>query len=380
MERIDIQWVEPFLDRTMALWQAEADTPSGIFNPYLDREWRHTADGPRTLVSQCRLIFNFAKTFERTGDPAFADLAHRGIAALERYFRDPAGRGWIWAVNGDGAVADDVHNAYGHAFVMLALGTAATVFQDERYRDLTLVTWAFMKERFQDEHGGLIWNIAPDGTIRDPHRSQNPMMHTFESLLVLAPLDPGGAVRDDLQHIAGFLQARLLAPGALPEWYEPDWQPVASGEHAVIDVGHAFEWAWLYSEAAALFGDDAWLNPARDCLAYAMTHGYDADGGIISPVKYDGQPPAPRKFWWEQCEAIRAISRHVTRHGATDLAGPLTLTLNFVQAHFVDHEFGGWYLNPPGMGGEPSFDKGNPFKLDYHVLNMCHELMANHRP
>lgn len=243
MDRIDVRWVEPFLDQTMALWRAEADTASGLFNPYLDREWRHTADGPRTLVSQCRLIFNFAKTFARTDDSADAELAHRGIAALETHFRDAAKRGWIWSVNGDGAVADDVHNAYGHAFVMLALGTAATVFDDARYRDLALGTWAFMKERFQDTYGGLIWNIEPDGTVRDRYQSQNPMMHTFESLLVLAPLDPTAAIHGDLHQIHAFLQARMLGPGQLPEWYEADWRPVASGDHALIDVGHAFEWA-----------------------------------------------------------------------------------------------------------------------------------------
>ena len=243
VDRIDVQWVEPFLDQTMALWRVEADTPSGLFNPYLDREWRHTADGPRTLVSQCRLIFNYAKTFERTGDPAFAELSHRGIGALETHSRDATKRGWVWSVNGDGTVADDVHNAYGHAFVMLALGTAATVFEEDRYRDLALGTWTFMKERFQDPHGGLIWNIESDGTVRDRYQSQNPMMHTFESLLVLAPLDSTAAIRGDLQQIHEFLQARLLGPGQLPEWYEADWRPVASGDYALIDVGHAFEWA-----------------------------------------------------------------------------------------------------------------------------------------
>lgn len=114
-----------------------------------------------------------------------------------------------------------------------------------------------------------------------------------------------------------------------------------------------------------------------------MERGHDpADGGVISPVRYDGQPPVMRKGWWEQCEAIRAISRHVARHGATELAAPLAQSLAFVQEHYVDHEFGGLYLNPPSMGpgmdGKSSLDKGNPFKLDYHVMNMCHELMANH--
>jgi hypothetical protein len=72
------------------------------------------------------------------------------------------------------------------------------------------------------------------------------------------------------------------------------------------------------------------------------------------------------------------MSRHATRHGAIKLLGPLTQSLNFIQEHYIDPEYGGFYLNPPGMGGTVSLDKGNPYKLDYHILNMCHELMVNH--
>ena len=79
--------------------------------------------------------------------------------------------------------------------MILALATAATVFEDSRYRDLALQTWEFMQRRFRDHHGGLIWHIGRDGQILDDVRSQNPLMHTFEALLVLAPLDESGTVR-----------------------------------------------------------------------------------------------------------------------------------------------------------------------------------------
>ena len=68
----DHAWVDDFLDRLLALWRQHADTPTGLFNPYLDRQWRHHVDGPRTLVTQCRLIYNFARAFERSGDQGMA--------------------------------------------------------------------------------------------------------------------------------------------------------------------------------------------------------------------------------------------------------------------------------------------------------------------
>lgn len=371
-------WVADFLDGVFLAWRQHADTPDGLFYPYLDRQWQRQADGPRTLVTQCRLIYNFARASERTGDPAYADLARRGLAALERYFRDADGGGWAWSCHGDGRVLDDTHDAYGHAFVILALATAASIFGEQRYRDLALATWAFMQRRFGDEHGGLIWHVARDGRIVDEVRSQNPLMHTFEALLALAPLDDSGTTHRDALAIWRFLAARMPAPGCLPEWYDPAWRPLPAGARAVVEVGHAFEWAWLLSEAQPLFPEDDLLGPARQFLAFGMGHGYDAEaGGIVSQVGYDGSPREGRKGWWEQCEAIRAMQRHVARHGAAELAAPLRQSLAFVRQHYVDEQYGGWYDRPSGMDGEPSLAKGTVSKLDYHVVNMCRELLAD---
>ena len=371
-------WVGDFLDRVLALWRQHSDTPTGLFNAYLDRQWRHDVDGPRTLVTQCRLIYNFSRAFERNGEPDYAELARRGIDALVRYFRDGDDQGWVWACRADGSIEDDTHDAYGHAFVILALATAATVFRDQQYRDLALQTWEFMQRRFRDDYGGLVWHIGQDGRILDDIRSQNPLMHSFEALLALAPLDESGAVRRDAAQIWRFLEARMPDAGCLPEWYDVAWRPLRAGARAVIEIGHAFEWAFLLSEAQPLFPEEDLLEPGRQLLAFGVRHGYDRiGGGIFSQVDFDGHRPEERKGWWEQCEAIRAMRRYVARHEAAEIVEPLRHTIEFARRHFVDDEYGGWYLSPPGAGGEPSLAKGNVYKLDYHVVNMCRELLAN---
>lgn len=378
MSESDRAWVGDFLDRTLGLWRQHADTPSGLFDPYLDRQWRHHVDGPRTLVSQCRLIYTFTRAYERNGDEAYAELARRGIEALIRDFGDAERGGWSWACRSDGRIEDETHDAYGHAFVILALATAAEVIGDRGYRELALQTWAFMQRCFRDEHGGLIWHVGRDGRVLDEVRSQNPLMHTFEALLALAPLDESGATLKDATQVWQFIQARMPAPGLLPEWFDPDWQPVRAGERAVVEIGHAFEWAFLLSEAQPLFPEDDLLTPAREFLAYGMRHGYDkSEGGVFSRVDYEGRLLGARKGWWEQCEAIRAMQRHVARHGAVESAEPLRHSIDFVQRTFIDDELGGWYDSPPGAGGEPSLVKGHMYKLDYHVVNMCRELLAD---
>jgi mannose-6-phosphate isomerase len=275
-------------------------------------------------------------------------------------------------------VLDDTYDAYGHAFVILALATAASSLRDERYRDLALQTWAFMQRRFRDEHGGLIWHIARHGRVRDDVRSQNPLMHTFEALLALAPLDESGVARRDAGAIWRFLGARMPGVGCLPEWYNAAWRPIGEGERAIVEVGHVFEWAFLLSEAQAFFPDAGLLERGRELLAFGMRHGYDAEaGGIFSQVGYDGRLRERRKGWWEQCEAIRAMQRYVARQGAAEIAGPLRQSLAFVHRHYVDDVHGGWYERPPGTGRETSLAKGHATKLDYHVVNMCRELLGD---
>ena len=378
IDEVDRAWLSSVLDRLLASWQHHADTSNGLFYPYLDRRWHRRPDGPRTLVSQCRLSYNFVRAFERSGDQAYAALAHRGLHALLAYFRAADGQGWYWACQGDGTVADETADAYGHAFVILAFATAAAVLHDPHYRDLALQTWQFVQQRFHDPYGGLVWHVDRDGRILDELRSQNPLMHCFEALVTLAPLDDSGIIRRDAAAIWQFLRPRMLSAGCLPEWYTPDWQPVRAGAQAVIEVGHAFEWAYLLSEAQAVGLDEALLPEGRALLAYGMQHGYDAaEGGTFSQVGLDGTRRAERKGWWEQCEAIRALHRYASRHGADEVVEPQQRSLAFVRRHYVDETYGGWYENPPGMGGVVSLEKGTAWKLDYHVVNMCRELLAD---
>lgn len=392
MQELDLTWVNSFLDDLLAHWRQESVTANGIFYPYLDRRWQRRDGSQATLVSQCRLIYNFARAFERSRDNAYAEAARSGVGALVTHFRDTAvddadGTGWHWACDFNGQVRDDTWDAYGQAFVVLALATAARVLQDDHYCDLALRTWRFMQRRFGDRHGGLIWHVGRDGRPRDERRSQNPVMHTFEALLALAPLDDGGAVRRDAAHVWRFIRSRVASgTGCLPEWYDADWIPLYEGDRAGADIGHAFEWAFLCSEAHALELEDELvedqpagdlLEAGRDFLSFGMSHGYDHEsGGIYSAVSLDGQLRDTGKGWWQQCEAIRALHRYVVRHGAHELQGPLSQSLDFVRRHYIDREYGGWYQNPPGMGGQASLDKGDAYKLDYHVVNLCLELLS----
>ena len=237
----DRRWAKELLDTVFVRWSESAATPNGIFDPYLDRNWSHHTDGPRTLVSQCRLIYNFACAYEMTGEATYRNLMAQGIAALERFFRsnENGRRGWIWACDGDGSVVSDVYDTYGHAFVILAFSTAASVDSNAEYRALAAETWQFVDSFLRDDQDGFVWHVDSQGVAIDNVRSQNPLMHMFEALLALHSIDPGIGAEHDALRIWDFLQSKMPAPACLPGCFDEVWVPIASCPQALVEVGHA---------------------------------------------------------------------------------------------------------------------------------------------
>ncbi|MBV9850747.1 MAG: AGE family epimerase/isomerase [Armatimonadetes bacterium] len=368
-------WAASLLRSTLDLWLAAAANDTGLFHPYLDRRWKRLGDGPLTLVSQCRPIYNFYRGYELFGDTRYAEAARGGLTALQTYFRLAPGR-CRWAVTGDGEEADPTPDAYGHAFSLLAQATAARALGDPGLMDSAMETWQYMSSAFTDDHGGLIWRL--DGRPPDAaRRSQNPVMHTFEALMALHSVDATGRARTAASDVLAFIGSLAgFTAGALIEEHTPDWTPLPVGQGGVVNLGHVFEWAWLLSEWHTITREPDVLLTGMAFLNAGLAWGLDADGGVREACAPDGRITASGKGLWQQCEAIRAMSRYVTAHGQTGVEADLQRTLSFFRRHFVDEEYGGVFASPEGLGYPARLDKGDAWKLDYHTVNMCLELIG----
>jgi len=363
----DAAWAASFLRSTLNRWLSAAPTPIGLFHPHLDRQWNRVEGGPLTLVSQCRLIYNFSRGYEVFGEARFADAARDGLKALETYFRSGPGL-YRWAVTGEGVETDAALDSYGHAFVVLALATASQAFDDPAFAKSALKTWRAVSATFTDERGGLLWKA---GDAAGPARSQNPMMHTFEALMALALADPTGEALAAAQTVLTFVQSLAgFGAGMLIEQHTPEWQPQPAENGGMVDLGHAFEWAFLLSEWAETANETDALRQGALFLGVGMERGLDDDGGVWASCDRDGRVVSAEKGLWQQCEAVRALSRYAVRHDALGAGAALGRALAFYRARFVDAEYGGVFADPPRL------DKGDAWKLDYHTVGMCLEMMA----
>lgn len=366
-------WARPFLRSLLDLWLHAATQPDGLFFPYLDRQWqRISSPRPLTLVSQCRVIYNFCRGWELFQEVRYAEAASHGLTALERCFRLAPGR-YRWAVTPQGLEASAAPDAYGHAFVILALATAARTLNDRSLAQEALVTWDGMKTVFGEAQGGLIWR--PQGPHQEG-RSQNPLMHTFEALMALLLVDESGQAQAGALETLTFLRSLTdFRSGRLLEMFTSDWQPPQTEEGEIL-LGHQFEWATLLSDWHTITGEQDALRQGQRFLHTGITWGLDTDGGVWEGCRPTGQAISRTKGLWQQCEGLRALCRYATHHNDPAAAAAFVPTWHLYQQRFVDTAHGGLFAQPPGLGADPNWNKGDAWKLDYHSVNLCLELIA----
>lgn len=371
----DALWAGELLRANLDLWLTASAQPSGLFYPFLDRQWQRMAPAPLTLVSQCRLIYNFSRGYESWQSQAYADAAQAGVAALQRFFAVSPGR-WRWSVTPNGAAQDDTPDAYGHAFCVLALATAGRVLGEPSWVSDAWQTGQYVQSALADPAGGLLWRLTgPEAFAVNP-RSQNPLMHSFEALMALHAAAPDGRALGAAHDVLAF--AHELAgfdTGALTEDYTATWQPQTLDKGGLVKIGHVFEWAWLLSEWHALTSDPEALAQGLRFLEIGMAWGLDTSGSVRDSCTPDGRVVDAAPGLWPQCEAVRALCRYAARHGQAQCETPLRNAGQFYRTHFLDGNYGGVFAEPARADGSHSQIKGDAWKLDYHTLGMCLELM-----
>ena len=347
--RIDGQWYRRNLeDAHLSHWLRALPTANGFFNTAVDRKWQPIEPQPGDLVGQTRAIYVMAIGYELTGNPKYLNQVKLGSDFLVKAFHDPLYGGWYTAVDPDGKMKIGNKRLYGHAFVILALAHAYHATKDQRYLEVALQTWQEIQLRFADGTGGYRSALSRDFSTSMGGNSQNPIMHLFEALLALHQASGSPLARDGAISIANFVAYTLLqgledGTARIPEFYDANWKALDQAHGGYIDIGHQFEWAYLFSA-----GTEAGLSPiyagvAERLINYASNNGYDSiSGGAFTSISPDGKINRS-KGYWQQAEALRAFMHHATIRGRSDLWGRVNQMTEFIQAELLDREDGGWF-------------------------------------
>jgi mannose/cellobiose epimerase-like protein (N-acyl-D-glucosamine 2-epimerase family) len=370
-------------DDAWPLWLARGiDHTRAGFHEHLALDTLASSADFRRLRVVTRQIIVFAEA-ARLGDAglpperraAALEAVSLGLAFLDRFARTSSG-GYAWRFDLTGTVTDARHDAYDHAFVLLALATAYRVLPSSALRVEVQSLDRFLQERLR--HRGLAYL---EGLPPSLPRRQNPQMHLVEAYLAAAEALDEPEFLDRADELVEVFLSHLFQwhEGALPEFFDDRLIPLRDAGRFVVEPGHHAEWVWLLDWHEALCRRYQRLPPreshsaVRALLHFLDTHGlHPQTGALLDEVWSDGAPRATGGRLWPQTERLKA---ELVRPDAT--AARVATAFAVLESYLDVAPRGLWYER---RAAEGHFTRDHaPASSLYHLTGagvLAHRLLA----
>ncbi|WP_245894682.1 AGE family epimerase/isomerase [Paracoccus indicus] len=336
--------------RALAFFDASPRVGGGFHG--LDPTGQPLPADTQELHSTTRLVHSYALA-QLAGRPDQAGIIDRGMDFLWNGHRDADHGGYLWSVNGQGAV-DGTKLAYGHVFVLLAASSAKMVGHPDADRLLADITdvldrhfWDADAELFRDE-------FTRDWQVFSTYRGMNANMHGVEALL--AAHEATGEA-EYLTRAGGILRFFIAGQAAendwrIPEHYDAGWRPdhAYSGNPmfrpAGTTPGHSFEMARLLLQWWDLAGRPAGDAPeqATALVRQGLADAWNDDlGGLAYTLNRKGGVDNASRYWWPVTEAIGALAALLKLQPTPEFDGWYRKLWQFATQHLIDARYGGWH-------------------------------------
>ena len=253
------------------------------------------------VVARQTYVFSHA---HRAGLAGAEEAVQLGLTFLERHAAHPEG-GFAWRFDLEHRPTDLTRDLYDHAFVLLALSSAAGVLSAATLRPRALALLDWLDAAFGHGKGGYLESLPPALP-----RRQNPHMHLVEALLAASEAFGDGVFLERACALLALFAERMVdaETGALPEYFDDALRPERRDGVFLVEPGHHCEWVWLLHRAKALGArlEGAQAIAAR-LMAFVDRHGIDPVlGGVIDLVGSDGEALETGGRLWPQTERLKA--------------------------------------------------------------------------
>ncbi len=209
--------------QVLPFWASEGRDPrTGLFLERFRPDRTPDLHAPLRVRVQFRQVYCFAHAAVLGWHPEGAELALKGWETARTHFWDGSRGGFRHILGADGAVLDDRRDSYDHAFAVLALAWLARATGEQRLRDELDDLLAYVDARLTDPDGLLL-----EGEPHQLPRRQNPQMHWFEAMLGLHDALGHPTALERAARFRAFFERTLFdrRTGTLGEYYTDDWRP-----------------------------------------------------------------------------------------------------------------------------------------------------------
>lgn len=356
------------LNEAAPLWSSKGVLNDKMFAELVTLDGETVFDCERRLRVQPRQIYSFCLIGELGWNGNWREICNNALDVLLAKGFDEKGLAYH-RYDKDGNVSNPNNDLYDNAFCMFALGYAGKVLnrpdatqKANEIRDYILNNWRRPEGGF---HEG-------NATISPPYR-QNPHMHSFEASYMNYSLTGDktwGALKDEIANLCinKFIDKES---GALIEYFDQNWVPLANEEGKITEPGHCFEWAWLFESA---MNDEASFKTSDSLVGFARKYGIDESRKVaINESWLDGSVKINKARLWPQTERLKAATARYNRLRNETEAKEIIASFEGLFQYFETGTKGTWYdkMNEDGSFViEPS-----PASSFYHIACAIGELL-----
>lgn len=341
----------------------------------LDHDGTPVPGQPQELHATTRMVHAYAMA-KLWGEPDCDAIIDAGMACLWTRHRDRLHGGYVWGLSQAG-VSDATKLAYGHVFVLLAASSALAAGHEDAERLLSDVEQIIAQHFLEPDTGLLADDFARDWAPFSDYRGMNANMHGVEAMLAAFEATGSEIYLQRAGRILDFFTAQMAPVHGwrIPEHYTSGWQvdPDYAGNPMFrpsgTTPGHSLEFARLllhHWDLAGRPGSDA-VTRARALVETALADAWLPQGGIAYTLDLQGRVDVADRYWWPVTEAIGAMAALLKCDPQPRDADWYRRLWDFAQAHFIDHDRGGWFPEIDAAGAPVSHQfTGKPDI--YHAL------------
>ena len=329
-------------------------------------------DSDKSVWFQGRSLWTYMTAYERFGDKRYLEAAERILLFLDAHCFDSDGRMFFRVTECGEPIIKRMRYIFSETFAIIGYAAYGRITENQKYIDKAINLLRFTEEV----------RVAPGVLIPKMQRRSRSFGEPMIFLNVLSELKKACGnqewinmridsciaeintyfVRDDL-HVV------LETCGEDGEVMDDHF------EGRLLNPGHAIEGAWFIMNEGVERERDDFIRLGMKIHDWMFLLGWDEKyGGIIQYRDLMNRSLADyhqdMKFWWPQCEAAVSslLAYSISKNDA--YLKQFNMVHEYVQQHFIDKKYGGWfgYFHQDGTLSTPL--KGNMYKGPFHVPRM----------
>lgn len=370
-------------------WITARDDTYGGFYKDVGRSGSILSSSYKSLVSNSRNAYGFARAFMLTGNEEYLDFSQSALGFMYNHNWDKSYGGWFNETSRSGAnpyTGDKT--AFDQHYALLGIMAYYEATGDTIAFNKLDSSYVYMDTTFWDNSDlqyGYYDNVSRNGNTKSG-KSFNATVdaittHVYNLYLLTGEQKYMDRLMDLKSNINDYLVPSMESSAiGFAELYNTDWSINTSQNRTIM--GHVLKTGWCLGRTHRISADIAALDNAKLLIQDVLDNGYDHEYG--GPFKdydrisgemmmYGAYDEA--KAWWQVEQAITSglmLFEITWDQKYLEMADE---SLDFFMKYFVDPEYGEVYADRSKTGGRVAYsggywdeNKGSSWKAGYHSI------------